>query len=301
MDGPAIAPLQPEVMRRTGMALLVLVSIPLELVSSAAKPETWSAWSKYLAAAEARLPHQSDSLFLWADQAPERCERLQKGEVEAASINGGPPQNVPRGLIHDWIGAVFIPGVTVSDVLHVVRDYDRYGEYYGPTVKQAKLISDRGNAQHFSIRYFRKVLWVTVVLDIDYDIQYYRLDERRWYSTARSTCVQETRNYGQPNQHALPCNDSSGFIWGAYGISKFEARDNGVYLEDERIVLSREIPVSLRWLIEPAVNHLSKELVVSSLRRTRTASIRAAVQQTDGSSPFRLGCIPGARETWRTH
>jgi hypothetical protein len=40
------------------------------------------------------------------------------------------PLQVPSGLIRDWIGAAFMPGISIRDVLPVLRDYGPYREYY---------------------------------------------------------------------------------------------------------------------------------------------------------------------------
>jgi len=45
----------------------------------------------------------------------------------------------------------------------------------------------------------------------------------------------------------------------------------GVYLEIEGIVLSRGIPSSLRWLVNPVVNRLAVASMSSTLRQTREA------------------------------
>jgi hypothetical protein len=47
-----------------------------------------------------------------------------------AVLNG----SVPSGLIRDWLGAGFVPGVKIEDNLQVVRDYDRYEDVYHPGV-----------------------------------------------------------------------------------------------------------------------------------------------------------------------
>jgi hypothetical protein len=50
-----------------------------------------------------------------------------------------------------------------------------------------------------------------------------------------------------------------------------------VYLEQENIVLSRAIPNSLMWMVEPAIRMMSRDLVVTSLRQTREA-VRSIAQ-----------------------
>lgn len=67
------------------------------------------------------------------DKVPGRRERVRSGGIIAESMNEKPSQAVPHGLIHDWIGVVFIPQASLSDVFAIVRDYETYGDYYGPT------------------------------------------------------------------------------------------------------------------------------------------------------------------------
>ena len=56
-----------------------------------------------------------------------------------------------------------------------------------------------------------------------------------------------------------------------YSVSQYEEQDGGVYLEIEAIVLSRGIPSSVRWLVNPVVNHPAVASMSSTLRQTREA------------------------------
>jgi len=231
-------------------------------------PATISAWERYIQAAESRLRSEPDK---WMDQFPDRVERLRGGDIVAAPTNGRSFCRVPHGLVHDWTGAVFIPTASIADVLAVLRDYDLYARVYAPTVRSAELISRDGDRESYRIRYLRKALFATVVLDIEYNVQYRRVDEHRWFSTSVSTWVRHTQDYGQPGEHALPADDGSGFVWRAFGITRLDERDGGVYLEQNSIALSRTVPFELRWLVEPFVERLSQALVTASLRQTRDA------------------------------
>ena len=63
--------------------------------------------------------------FLWIDESADRAQRTRRGEIVVAPLVGHGTQNVPGGLIHDWIGAIFIPNVSIESVLAVVHDYDK--------------------------------------------------------------------------------------------------------------------------------------------------------------------------------
>src|SRR5262245_1124056 len=124
--------------RRFGGAFLVaaLLILAASLKSKGAElsPETLNAWNAYVQAQDARTAAYSAAApVLWSRQSPERLRLVQKGETVVAPF-GENPHRVPEGLIHHWIGAVFLPGTCLDDVLLVVRDYGKYKEFYSPNV-----------------------------------------------------------------------------------------------------------------------------------------------------------------------
>ena len=117
------------------------------------------------------------------------------------------------GLIHDWLGAAFLPDTSIKDVLSAVRDYGDYKEYYKPTVVDSKLLSRYGPCEKYSMRVVNKEAVAQTALDMEYETCYFKIDERRWYSITHTTRVQEIRHYGQANEQDLPPNQGSGYIW----------------------------------------------------------------------------------------
>jgi hypothetical protein len=104
--------------------------------------QTVAAWNKYVASA---TPHMQDRLagkspFLWADEDPARRRQLSSGEIVVSPLGNSHPLIVPRGLIHLWIGAVFIPGARIKDLDAVVGDYGKYSEMYRPSLIKAELV-----------------------------------------------------------------------------------------------------------------------------------------------------------------
>jgi len=47
--------------------------------------------------------------------------------------------------------------------------------------------------------------------------------------------------------------------WRLVTIARYMERDGGVYLEIEAIGLSRDIPGSVRWFVEPIVRNVSRQ------------------------------------------
>jgi len=268
------------------MIALLVAALPV-LNAAELREVTRERWDEYTQAAEARLLDYSARGMLWIDAVPGRRSRVRDGEILASPAGGKSPVSIPHGLVHDWIGAVFVPNVSLEDVFAVVHDYEHYSTYFGPTIHSSQLLS-RGHegddiVESFQVRYVRKALFVTAVFDAEYETVYHRLDDRRWYSTAHSRSIRQIVNHGEANERALPPDDGNGFLWRGCSFMSFEAADGGVYMEQESIALSTTIPFAYRWLVGPFVERLAKSLVTGWLGQTRAAAIAAARQKAGNS------------------
>jgi hypothetical protein len=234
---------------------------------------TVDAWQQYLRAADVRLQARLDSgkPFLWVDEAADRQLRVRRGEVVVAPLVRHGIQSVPNGLIHGWIGAVFIPNATLGSLLAVLRDYDRYKDIYTPAVTDSKCLEFNAADQDFSMTWQRHVLFVNAAMQAQYRAHEVVIDSRRGYGVADATRIQQIEDYGRPSEHLLPADTGTGFIWRIRSISRYLERDGGVYLEIEAIALTRDIPSSLRWMVSPVVNHLSINSLTTTLSQTREA------------------------------
>jgi len=252
---------------------LVTLFLPSMMEGASLEPTTSKAWDEYIEAAnfrmEQRLSHGKP--FLWVDEVPDRLAKVRAGEIIVSPVGPQNPKRVPSGLIHDWVGAAFIAHVTLNDVLEVVRDYARYKEFFQPTVTDSKVIVTGEAKDRFSMVLRNKSLFLKTAFDTDYESCEVHVDDQRVYSVTRTTRIQEIEEYGLPAQRLLHEGEGSGMIWRLFGITRYLERDGGVYLEVEVIGLSRDIPASLRWLVEPMVRRISRGSLSTSLRQTENA------------------------------
>lgn len=260
-------------MRCARMLGLLLCSVGLFANAAELQPKTLRAWEDYVRTADAEMEKRlaPGGHFLWLDENPGRLAKVRSGEIVVAPAGPHIPKRVPGGLVHDWIGAAFIPRTTIRGVLGIVRDYVRYSDFYRPTVLDSKTIAHGDMDDRFSMLLMNKALFLKTALEGDYETTYFQVDHRRYYSIAHATRLREIEGYGGPGEHELSEDEGSGLIWRLSSITRFEERDGGVYVELEALALSRDIPVSLRWLVDPIVRRVSRDSVITSLRQTGNA------------------------------
>lgn len=214
--------------------------------------------------------------FLVSDDDSALADRLETGQILVAPIGPHIPQSVPSGLIHDWLGEVFIPNVTFQDVSLVIRDYERYKQIYTPVVIDSEAIVSSASEDQFSMVLMNRSLIAKTALNGTFHSDFFSANQQRWYSISETTRMQEISGYGTENQRWLPEDEGSGLIWRTCTITRFEERNGGVYMEMEVIALSRDIPISLRWMVNPIVRRISRSSLEISLGQTRDAVQSAA-------------------------
>jgi hypothetical protein len=119
-------------------------------------------------------------------------------------------------------------------------------------------------------------------------VAYTQLDDKRWYGIASTKRIQEIENYGKPEENKLDAGTGAGYIWRMYTIERFEERDGGVYVEIEAIALSRDIPGSLRWMIDPMIKRISKSTLTSYVCTTRDAVLAKTEVAREAGKPQNL-------------
>jgi hypothetical protein len=252
---------------------LIALLFPASMHAANLEPVTLNAWESYLNSANLGMQQRLSpgKSLLWVDEVPDGVARLRAGETVVSPVGPQNPKRVPDGLIHDWVGAVFIANVSLTDVFQVVRDYGRYKDLYKPAVMDSKVIATSEATDRFSMLLINQSLLLKTAFDTDYESCYVQAGDGRGYSVSRTTRIQEIEEYGAPGQRVLPEGEGKGIIWRLFSMTRYLERDGGVYVEMEVVVLSRDIPGSLRWLVEPMVRRASRGSLSTSLRQTANA------------------------------
>lgn len=259
----------------------VTVSSPGTAPAGDLKEHTLDAFQSYAALTERRVLGQAKATgpFLYLDHLPamqrdRALADLRRGELfmERLETTGddGRSIEIKDGLVHHWLGAVFVPGVGVDETLELIQDYDRHAEIYAPAVDDARIIERRGDDFRIFMR-FRKKKIITVVVDTIHEVTYVHVAADRVYSISRTISVREVKDAGGASEIALPDGEGTGFLWRINSYWRFLERDGGTYIESESISLTRTIPFMVRWLVAPFVNDMPREQLTHLLQTTRQA------------------------------
>ena len=244
------------------------------------KNSTVEAFDRYLKLTEARNAEElrrGTNLFwidgLPADQRAEAYAALKRGEVKMQRLEqkeNGRSIPCPSGLIHHWVGVAFIPQAKLDDVLGMLEDYDHHSVYFAPDVERSKIESRNGDHFRVFLR-FRRHKVITVVLNTEHEIDYFRDSPERAHSRSSAVRIAEVENAGKSDEREKPTGEDGGYLWRMETWWRMEERDGGVYVQSEVVSLTRDIPVMLNWLIGPFVTSIPRETLTATLQATRKA------------------------------
>ena len=257
--------------------------VPRLSLATQLRPATARAFDQYVAAKEARANRglAAKQNFLYIDalpqgQAIEAYSRLNRGLIlvqRDEECSTPACTSIPGGLIHDWIGIVFVPDVSLSQALATLQDYNRDSDFYRSEVVKSKLVAKSGDDFHINLR-LRQVHIITVVLDTQYDVHYTPIDANREIARALSTAVTEVDHAGAPNERDDPVGDGHGFLWRLNSYWHFYQADGGVYIQCNAVSLTRDVPAGLGWLIGSFIETIPAASLRSTLTETRAALLR---------------------------
>jgi hypothetical protein len=250
------------------------------------KPATLAVFEKYVALTEARMAGEIDgrSPFLWADRQPEALrrgifERLGRREIVSDRVETRDGRNeipIKDGMIHHWVGTVLLPGASLDRAMTFLRDYDRYAEYFAPTIQRSRIL--RKDDRHFVVQmrtWGKKIM--TVVHDADYIIEYRRLSPTRMYTKSVATNIHEVQAAGERDERLVPTDQTRGYLWRLNTYCWFDERTEGTYEQCESISLTGTAPFGFAWIVNRIVDEIPRETLEFTLSRVRDGVAKSAV------------------------
>jgi len=274
--------------RVTAIILAVTGAFVPNAAAAELQQQTLDAFNHYVSLAEAQTDAElgSSGPFLWIERLPENrraaaLAELQAGQVvigRTETLDQGRHISVPGGMIHHWIGTVFIPGATLTQTLSLEEDYDHHQEYFRPDVVRSKTLR-RNNNDFLVLLRLRKKKIITVILDTDHEVHYAMVSQTQAWSRSRTTRIQQVEDAGQPGEHLLPEGRDGGFLWRMNTYWRFEEKDGGTYVECQSISLTRDIPIGLGWMIGPLVTSIPRESLSFTLATTRSVLLQRIGKQ----------------------
>ncbi len=273
--------------RGFGRALIAifvsLCVLPGSAIPEDLKPQTVAAFNRYAQLTEAQIDAglAEHKPFLWVDSLPANRREgawkdLHDGKVvieRLETLDNGKRIEVPDGMIHDWIGTVFIPGATLAQTIAFEEDYDHQQPYFRPDVLRSKIVKQDGSDFVIELRFCKKKI-ITTVLDTTHEVHYQPVDPTHEWSRSRTTRVQEVDDAGKPGEKLEPEGKDHGYLWRMNTYWRFEERDGGTYAECQSISLTRDIPTGLGWMIGSYVNSVPRESLTFTLVNTRRAILQ---------------------------
>ncbi len=263
-------------------ATFVLLLVGLRATAEDLPPKMEEAWQIYVAAAEKQIVEgwAASKEFLprhiSSDSEAESCGReIHRGNVCTVKVEtlqkGRLAIRVPHGMVHHWFGSIFVPEVSLDEVLRLIKDYSSYARHFDEVVEARELSRDE-DADRFRvyIKLKRKKI-ITVYYNTEHEVTFEKRGQGRVMSRAVATRIREIAKPGVPNEKELGYGEGRGFLWRLNAYWMYEQVDGGVILNCEVLSLSRSIPAGLDWLVGPFVESIPRESLEATLSAIRRA------------------------------
>jgi hypothetical protein len=270
-------------MRRRLLLLLSLVTVCRPPLAAAAdlQPRTAEAFERYQRLTEARL--DAPGPFLWVDTLAEPLRKTKRDELHRGGLlierlttqDMGKPIEIPGGLVHHWLGTVFVAGATADQAVALLQAYDRHAQIYTPVIARSRLLGRDGDTFRPFLRFRTKKI-ITVVVNSEHVAKFTRPGRDRVDGRLRSTRIAQVENPDTPEERELPPGRDDGYLWRLNTYWRLLEADGGVYVQCESISLTRSIPAAFGWLIGPFVTSVPRESLTFTLETTRNYLARLA-------------------------
>ncbi len=270
-------------------AAMCVACLGSPLAGAELRKETAEAWNRYVRITQERIETElrSGAGFMARDfLVPAQTgstPALRRGNIlvtvmqTADALGGAVP--VPGGMIHHWLGSVFIPNANLEMILAQVK---RTGakDHRQEDVLESRVLSRDTDSMRIYLKLIRSKI-VTVAYNTEHLVEYRRHDASHASSRSTSLRIAELEHPNTPSEREKPVGIDSGFLWRLNSYWRYEQVPGGVIIECESISLSRDVPRVLSLLVRPIIGRIAKESMARTLAAMRerfSVDQRAALQ-----------------------
>ncbi len=248
-----------------GLAVVMLLGAP-DTAWAGPGAAAVTGWKTYESTVESRFAASArESRFFVQDERSGWRTTARHDGVRMLSM---PAPSVDGGHIHHWVGSIFVPGVTLDDVLGRLQRHAGDESRFYDDVLASRLLSNGGDRLSVYLKLRRDSI-VTVTYNTEHAVEYHRLDSRRATSRSVATKIAELANAGTPREREKPAGSDNGFLWRLNAYWRYEQVEGGVLIECESVSLSRSIPMLLRPFVTSTVDRIARESLEKTLRSLR--------------------------------
>jgi hypothetical protein len=237
--------------------------------------ETLAGWERVVSLTESRIEEELSSRagflvidFLPAGERRDAIRAIEAGEVFTTRLPIG--VDVPHGMAHHWLGAVFVPGADVEEIVRWLQEYDQHHRRFDE-VEDSRLLARNGDTFEIFLRLRRKKI-VTVHYATEHQVVYRRHGPGRFSSASRAHRIAELDGAGTPDEREKAPSEERGFLWRLHSYWRFQQVPGGVIVECESLSLSRGVPAAVRWVVAPFLNSVPRESMEATLLPIRDRS-----------------------------
>lgn len=266
-------------LRKRSALWAAALSICTGLFAADLQPKTVKAWEEYVAYTEARIERELGSDqgffvhdFLSPSEAAKARRIVLSGEIYSDKLKTQNEEDkkidVPKGLIHHWLGAILIPDAEIGGVVDLLQDYPSFARQFQEVV-ESHLLSVNGNVSHVFLKLHRKKIR-TVHYNTEHEVELRTGEPDRASSRTVATRIAQLENPDTPEEREFPPGHDSGYLWRLNSYWRFKQVDEGVIVECESLSLSRGIPAAMGWFVNPFTQSIPKQTLKATLDSIRT-------------------------------
>ena len=224
------------------------------------KPETVKAWEQY-------GPFLSVDLAT-AAQTRHLRSTVRGGDIVLENVGDG-TVDIGGGTISHWRGYLFVPGVSLEDVLDGAAVRGAAVKHRQEDVLESRVLSREGDSLRLFLK-VRRTAIVTAAYNTEHSVSYTRLSPTRAISRSISTRIAELQDVGTSHERERPVGQDRGFMWRLHSYWRYEAVKGGVIVQLDSVTLSRDIPWAIRIMAAPIIDRIARESMNRTLAAVRT-------------------------------